>query len=301
MENNASGAKKRENKLDSIFLAILTGLLLTILGQMAGLPIMACGDRIADEQPGIYTICSYACFIGIWIVVLAFMALYKPDRPLLRKLLPGGSNTLKKFLAGIAAGFATNGICVLVSALRGDIHLYFSPDNILLIVLCFFAVLIQSSAEELVCRHYIQRHLARRYKTPVVSILIPSLVFSFLHVRNPGVTPLSLANIAVIGVVYSLAVYYFDSFWMVAAMHAMWNYTQNIIFGLPNSGLVMPLSVCKLDASTAVDSFSYNVSFGVEGTVLALLINLALGAVIVVLGRKQKAAELQALDESNEI
>lgn len=290
MDDNTEFVKKRKNRLDSVFLVILMSLLLLTLGQIAGMPILAYGTAAADEQPALYTICSYAYFIGIWVVFLAFMALYKPDRPLLRKLLPGGSNTLKLFLLGIAAGFGTNGICILVSALRGDIHLLFQPDGFLPIILCFFAVLIQSGAEELVCRHYMQRHLARRYKAAWVSILIPSLTFSALHLGNPGVTALSLANIGVIGLVYSLAIYYFDSFWMTAAMHASWNYTQNILFGLPNSGLVMPLSVFKLDASTAVDSFSYNVAFGVEGTVLALIVNLMLGVVIVILGRKRRSA-----------
>lgn len=290
MEENTHPVKKRKNRLDSVFFVILMSLLLTTLGQLAGLPVLACGKAVADEQPGVYTICSYAYFIGIWVVFLSFMALYKPDRPLLRKLLPGGSNTLKLFLLGIAAGFVTNGICILVSVLRGDIHLSFRPDGFPAILLCFFAVLIQSGAEELVCRHYMQRHLARRYRAAWVSILIPAICFSALHAGNPGVSPLSLANIGVIGLVYSLAIHYFDSFWMVAAIHASWNFTQNILFGLPNSGLVMPLSVFKLEASTAVDSFSYNVSFGVEGAMLALIVNLLLGVVIVILGRKRSSA-----------
>ena len=302
MRKEKAGAKKRDkNRLDSIVLVILFGFLLMLLGQIAGMPVLNYADRIAESLPGLYTVLNYAYFIGIWVVVVAFMLLYRPDHELLRKLLPGGANTGRLFLIGLAAGFVTNGICILVSVLHGDIHLYFAPSDILMVLLCFPAVLIQSGAEELLCRHYMQRHLARRYKAQWVSVLLPSVVFAFLHVFNPGITRLSLANITVIGLVYSLAVYYFDSFWMVAAMHAMWNYTQNIIFGLPNSGLVMPLSIFKLDAASAVDSFSYNVGFGVEGSLLALLVNIALGAVIVIEGRKKKAAGAQTLEETEDI
>jgi hypothetical protein len=63
------------------------------------------------------------------------------------------------------------------------------------------------------------------------------------------------------------------------AAHTAWNFTQNIIFGLPNSGSVVPYSIFMLDASTARDSLFYNVGFGVEGTVFAdiLLIAAAIG------------------------
>ena len=280
-----------KNRLDNVFLVTLTAVLLLFAGELLGMPIVNYSNTIADTEPGWYTILNYAYFIGIWIAVLAFMALYRPDRPLLKKLLPGGGNTGRMFLLGIAAGFVTNGLCILASALHGDIYLRFAPSDMLLVFLCFFAVLIQSGAEELLCRHFIQRHLARRYKAPWVSVLLPSLIFASLHLANPRITVLSLVNIGVIGMVYSLVIYYFDSFWMVAAMHTMWNYTQNIIFGLPNSGIVMPLSVFKLDAASASDSFSYNVGFGVEGSVMALLVNIALGILVLVLGRKKKAAE----------
>ena len=71
------------------------------------------------------------------------------------------------------------------------------------------------------------------------------------------------------------------------AAHAMWNFNQNIIFGLPNSGAVSPVSILKLDASTAVDSFAYNVGFGVEGTILACVV-LILGSLLIWwIGRKK--------------
>ena len=135
--------------------------------------------------------------------------------------------------------------------------------------LIFIAVFVQSSAEELVCRGFLYQRLRQSYGLPAVAIIGNSLLFAILHLTNEGVTILSVLNIFIVGVLFSFMVYYMDSIWCAMSMHAMWNFTQNIIFGLPNSGIVSPYSVFRLDASTAKDSFAYNVGFGIEGTLLA--------------------------------
>ena len=70
-------------------------------------------------------------------------------------------------------------------------------------------------------------------------------------------------------------------------IHTAWNFTQNFLFGLPNSGLVSEASVFGLDAASAQDSLFYNVAFGVEGAIPAVLADAALGAVCLVLAAKQ--------------
>jgi hypothetical protein len=75
---------------------------------------------------------------------------------------------------------------------------------------------------------------------------------------------------------------------MPMAAHAAWNYTQSIVFGLPNSGLVSKFSLFKLDASTATDSLFYNVGFGVEETIVAVSVNVICAILVVVWGVKNK-------------
>ena len=65
------------------------------------------------------------------------------------------------------------------------------------------------------------------------------------------------------------------------------NFTQNFLFGLPNSGLISEASVFSLDAANAQDSMFYNVAFGVEGAIPAVLADAALGAVCLILAAKQ--------------
>ncbi len=99
---------------------------------------------------------------------------------------------------------------------------------------------------------------------------------------------LSIINIVVTGLLFSLVVYYTDSLWCVFMMHTAWNYTQNIIFGLPNSGIVSSFSIFKLDAASAMDSFAYNAGFGIEGTIVADLVLILAAAAVYVWGSRRE-------------
>ncbi len=92
---------------------------------------------------------------------------------------------------------------------------------------------------------------------------------------------------------FSAMVYYLDSLWMAMAAHAAWNFTQNFIFGLPNSGTVYDFSIFKLNAATARTSLCYNVEFGVEGSVTAVVV---FAAAVVILLRLGKKKNLKSLD-----
>ena len=88
-----------------------------------------------------------------------------------------------------------------------------------------------------------------------------------LHIPNPGFTAKAGSQIFLIGVIFSLLVYYYDSLWAAIWFHTSWNFTQNIIFGLPNSGIVSEYSIFKLEAVTAQSGLFYDVKFGVEGSI----------------------------------
>lgn len=150
----------------------------------------------------------------------------------------------------------------------------------------FATVFVQSSAEELICRGYLYQRFLKSYGKPASAIVGNSLLFAILHLTNDGITVLSVLNIFLVGIVCSLAVYYMDSLWCAAAIHTAWNFMQNIIFGLPNSGMTVPYSVFKLDAGAAVNSFAYNVGFGLEGTVMADIVILTAGILLFLWGRK---------------
>ena len=216
------------------------------------------------------TVYMYLSFIGIWTLTLLYLRFTKKNRPILQAVGRNATgNNWKNLLLGTALGFGLNGICILAAWLNKDISLYYDSFRPVSFVIIFIAVFVQSSAEELVCRGFLYQRLRRSYQNPAVAIIGNSMLFALLHLTNEGVTILSVLNIFIVGILFSFIVCYMDSLWCAMAMHASWNFTQNILFGLPNSGIVSPYSVFRLDTAAARDSFAYNVGFGIEGTLFA--------------------------------
>ena len=160
-----------------------------------------------------------------------------------------------------------------------------------MLLLCFLAVIIQSGSEELICRHFMQQHLRRRYQNPLLEILLPGFFFAALHLLNPGLNVIAVISLVLCGILLGATIYYFDSMWLVIGFHTMWNYTQNVIFGLPNSGIVLPLSIFRLDAASGRDSFSYNAAFGVEGSIMSVLVQLIALFFVIYFGKKKKSPD----------
>ena len=275
-----------KRKLSDNFLVIyFLVLVIIILGQFLGSLIQFIPFMVSTDI-GI-TITMYLGFIGIWILAILYMCFTKKNSPILKTLGKSASgNTLGNFLLGIGIGFCLNGICILAAWLHKDIMLYYDTFQPIYLLIIFISVFVQSSAEELLCRGFLYQRLIRSYNSPAVAIIGNALFFTLLHLLNDGITALSILNIFVVGILFSLMVYYMNSIWCAMAVHTAWNFTQNIIFGLPNSGMVTPYSIFRLDASTANNSFAYNVGFGIEGTLLADVVLILACVCMYLWGRK---------------
>lgn len=282
---NEKGRLGKRKLSDNLLVLYFFVIVIIILGQLLGsllqfIPFMVSTDFIT-------TVTMYLGFIGVWIVAILYMRFTKKNRPILKILgRSAAGNTWINFLIGIGIGFVLNGICILAAWLHKDIVLYYDSFQPVYFIIIFIAVFVQSSAEEFICRGFLYQRLMRSYKRPVVAIIGNALLFAFIHLFNDGVTALSVLNIFVVGILFSFMVYYMDSMWCAMAVHTAWNFTQNIIFGLPNSGMISPYSIFRLDATTANNSFAYNVGFGIEGTLIADVV-LILGCIgMYIWGRK---------------
>ncbi len=295
-ETDRETEPKKEQKRkpsDNIFIIFLIAALLMFGGGALGEGLVALLKLALPESikegavfktAGMYISVAMICF-----TVIGYLLLNKKDRPILKHLMhaPKG-NTFKMALCGLAVGFATNGLCILVSWLMGDIALHYDGIDIAGTILIFVLVLLQSSAEELSCRLYVYRAVKRTYNRPWIYIFGNALFFAVLHLGNDGLTFFGVTALVLIGIFLSFIVYYTDSLWWTFTFHAAWNFTQNILFGLPNSGNVVPYSIFKLDAGSGKTGFAYHVNFGVEGSIMANLLIL-LGIVGIWLwGRKRR-------------
>ena len=232
---------------DILPIAALLSVLLLLFGSIVSalvnrlLPVQELGMRLLGDEDGVVFLLQYFDFIGIWILFM---------------------------------------LVILMSVIMGDIKLSFNEFRPLVFLIFLLCVWIQSGAEEIVDRCYLYQKLRRRYRWPVIAVLGNALVFMALHMLNPGVTAWGLGQVFLFGVLASLIIYYWDSLWAAIWMHTAWNFSQSIVFGLPNSGIVSKYSVFKLEAASARDGIFYNTSFGVEGSKGA---NAIIGGLIVII------------------
>lgn len=219
-----------------------------------------------------YTFLMYILFIYIWIVVFFVIFIFKNNHYIIDKITTKskGNNIAYLFL-GLLIGLVLNGFCALIAMINGDFTLQFSQFEIFPAIGLLFAVFVQSSAEELLCRGFMYHRLLKSTNSPTFAIIFNSLFFAALHLFNNGMSILPFYCILIFGVLTSMIVYYFDSLWMVMGLHAMWNFTQSILFGLPNSGINVPYSIFKIGGSVK-GSFAYNPTFGLEGTILSSIL-----------------------------
>lgn len=301
---------------DIAVLACMITFILVLLGSSLGLGIeslfgfsvdfspeqltqIARGELTAQQVSGLpdYLSCAsmYLSFAGIWVVFALAMLIPAHNRRMLKELaFVRDRRTLRLTALGALAGFGINSICVVASMLLGDIALHFEHFEIWPFLLLIFSVFVQSGAEEIACRLFLYQKLARRYRHPAVAPIVSSLLFSAMHANNQGVTPVALAQVAVIGVLFSVLVYYYDALGACIAMHTAWNFTQNILYGLPNSGNVSIYSVFKLDAASSGPFF--DPVFGVEGSIgsVVLLVLACVGLVVFAKARNMKPKDLWA-------
>ena len=282
---------KAELKKTSITNRIIWITAVFILGVMAG-DLAAIGglelfDRLTDiRSPAVVFIMDcYMCLAFSVLVFVLFCRFTRKNRFILEGMLPKNDKRfLSRFGLGILLGFLSNFFCILCALLNGDIKLVwdFSISGIPVMLLAFIAVFFQSVNEEVWCRGFMYERISIHY--PLwVAILANSVVFGLLHIFNDGVTVLAIVSIIICGIGYSLLRWYTGSIWTAFGIHTMWNFTQNFIFGLPNSGLVSEVSMFRLDAATAIDSLMYDHEFGVEAAWPALFIDSLIAIVIIVL------------------
>ena len=281
-------AAKKKLKRQFFLSVIVIAFILMLVGQLVGLLLM---DFIAGMIPNpsgaVLFLFQYLSFIGIDILVIVYCLL--AEKPSYRGFFPqkqGGmrGNTLKNFAIGLLIGFLMNGACILIAWLHGDLDLSVGRFDFVYMVCALVAVCIQSGAEELLTRGYMMGALRERYNV-WVGIVVNSLFFGVLHLMNPGITVVSVLEIVLIGFALSLIVYYLDSLWMCIAIHTAWNYTQNILFGLPNSGIVSEKSFLHLEA--AKGSVFYDAVFGVEGAITSVIVTALLAVCVYLYARKK--------------
>lgn len=251
-------------------LCIITTVML-LLGQLLGIFFIylpadsIAGTLTADSSNILLFHAAYLMNIFIWFVFLPVILFIPKNRFILKYLtVSSGSKARSGILLACSCGFFSCLICVIAALIHKEIQLNFTHGSPLFLLTLFVCVFLQSSAEEIAIRGFLFLKLLKRSKDPVLAMLISSLLFAALHIFNDSITPLGFINLFLLGMAVSLIFYQTGNLWAAFAFHTLWNYSQSVLFGLPNSGNASAYSL--FTASVLRSGPFFNADFGLEGS-----------------------------------
>ena len=191
-------------------------------------------------------------------------------------------NIASSYLKGALFGILQiSTVFFIIFALKAIDVYYVGNINVLLLIKVFIIFIFQG--------------LFRGYLMPMFSkvigikftIILLSFLFTCIHLINPNLDIIGLANVFLAGVTFSLIYYYTGNLWIVGAMHTLWNFILGFIVGSLISGIVTYHSVFFSIPVENKDLISGGV-FGFEASIVTTIVELAISLFVIYLIKKEK-------------
>jgi len=128
----------------------------------------------------------------------------------------------------------------------------------------FFLFIVVSLNEEIAIRGYILHNLSQSFNK-YIALIISSFVFMGMHLGNPNIGMLPLANLFLAGIFLGVYRIHKNNLWFPIGAHLMWNYLQGPIYGFEVSGnKINSLFEQKLQGHEVLTGGN----FGYEGSII---------------------------------
>ena len=128
----------------------------------------------------------------------------------------------------------------------------------------FFLFIVVSLNEEIAIRGYILHNLSQSFNK-YIALIISSFVFMGMHLGNPNIGMLPLANLFLAGIFLGVYRIHKNNLWFPIGAHLMWNYLQGPIYGFEVSGnKINSLFEQKLNGHELLTGGN----FGYEGSII---------------------------------
>jgi membrane protease YdiL (CAAX protease family) len=219
--------------------------------------------------------------IGIVLAVYKLVIVRLGEHP--RDDLPA-HGALRNLGLGLIAGLVIFSAVVGLAALVGVYRITGPGDTSRLVLDLVGVAILPGFMEELLFRGILFRWI-EEFGGSWAALIVTSALFGLAHILNPNATWFSSFTIAVeAGVLLGGAYMLTRSLWFPMGLHAAWNFTQGEIFDVPVSGLgEHGLVQAKLSGPELLSGGQ----FGLEASILALLVATAAGIWIVWLAVKR--------------
>jgi len=196
-------------------------------------------------------------------------------------------NIASSYLKGALFGILQiSTVFFIIFALKAIDVYYVGNINVLLLIKVFIIFIFQGLFEEILFRGYLMPMFSKVIGIKFTIILL-SFLFTCIHLINPNLDIIGLANVFLAGVTFSLIYYYTGNLWIVGAMHTLWNFILGFIVGSQISGIITYNSVFFSIPVENKDLISGGV-FGFEASIVTTIVELTISLFVIYLIKKEK-------------
>lgn len=119
-----------------------------------------------------------------------------------------------------------------------------------------------------------------------LALVLVAAVFGLAHLGNPNATALTTAYLILSDVLLAAAFIYTRRLWLVWGIHWGWNFFQDGVFGMPNSGVTQFSSWIRPEITGPTWLTGGN--FGIEASTVSVTLNFLAGVIILWLAIRKK-------------
>ena len=141
-------------------------------------------------------------------------------------------------LHGVMMGVISMTTILFVLMLTGQAQITsisFSKLFSLSIVVEWCSLSVYAFSEELLTRGFMMTAM-KTTRNKFTVFFLPAVLFSLIHLLNPGFTFLSFTNTVLAGLLFAYLFVKSGKLWLPTGFHIMWNFIQGDIFGMNVSG-----------------------------------------------------------------
>ena len=276
---------EEKNKFKLLLIPILVVILITFINQLLILPLIFIFNDSLKELlsfSGTSNLVDEAFCLFLSIFLMTKISKLKIEQLGFTK-----DNIVFSYLKG--ALFGTLQIFTVFFIIFGlkaiDVY-YVGNISILLLIKVFIIFIFQALLEEILFRGYLMPFFSKVIGIKFTIILL-SFLFTCIHLFNPNLDIIGLANVFLAGVTFSLIYYYTGNLWLVGAMHTLWNFILGFIVGSQISGIITYNSVFFSIPVENKDLISGGV-FGFEASIVTTIVELIISLFVIYLIKKEK-------------
>ena len=279
---------QEKNKFKLLLIPILVVIFIIVINQLLILPLMPIFNDSLEE---IFSFSRTSNLVDeAFCLFLSIFLMTKISKLKIEQLGFTKDNIVFSYLKG--ALFGTLQIFTVFFIIFGlkaiDVY-YVGNISILLLIKVFIIFIFQGLLEEILFRGYLMPFFSKVIGIKFTIILL-SFLFTCIHLFNPNLDIIGLANVFLAGVTFSLIYYYTGNLWIVGAMHTLWNFILGFIVGSQISGIITYNSVFFSIPVENKDLISGGV-FGFEASIVTTIVELTISLFVIYLIKKEKKGE----------